>query len=174
MSARALKGPTSKCYHVEIRILTQEFWRCLHIQSIALELGFPGGSASSLPAMLETWVQSLDQEDPLEKEMAIHSGILAWKILWTGEPGGLHILGVAKSWTWLSNWLYQIRWRHIEDASGSVHISCSLPLPAHPASLPVQPLWWGSSELLSVPKPQCLPLASLTTSDHSLPFRLPR
>ena len=43
----------------------------------------------SLPAMLEIWVQSLDREDPLEKEMAIHSGTLAWKIPWTGEPGRL-------------------------------------------------------------------------------------
>ena len=37
----------------------------------------------SLPAMLETWVQSLGQEDPLEKEIAIHSSILAWEIIWT-------------------------------------------------------------------------------------------
>ena len=37
----------------------------------------------------ETWVQSLGQEDPLEQEMATHSRILAWKIPWTEEPGGL-------------------------------------------------------------------------------------
>ena len=42
-----------------------------------------------LPAMWETWVQSLGGEDPLEKEMATHSSILAWKIPWTEEPGGL-------------------------------------------------------------------------------------
>ena len=42
-----------------------------------------------LPAMLETQVRSLGQEDPLEKEMATHSNILAWKIPWTEEPGGL-------------------------------------------------------------------------------------
>ena len=40
-----------------------------------------------LPAMWETWVQSLVWEDPLEKEMAIHSSTLAWKIPWTEEPG---------------------------------------------------------------------------------------
>ena len=40
-------------------------------------------------AMQETWVQSLDWEDPLEKEMVTHSGILAWEIEWTEEPGGL-------------------------------------------------------------------------------------
>ena len=43
----------------------------------------------SLPAMQKTWVRSLGQEDPLEKEMATHSNILAWRILWTEEPGGL-------------------------------------------------------------------------------------
>ena len=42
-----------------------------------------------LPAMQETWVRSLGPEDPLEKEMATHSSILAWRILWTEEPGGL-------------------------------------------------------------------------------------
>ena len=42
-----------------------------------------------LAAMQKTWVQSLGQEDPLEKEMATHSSILAWRIPWTEEPGGL-------------------------------------------------------------------------------------
>ena len=42
----------------------------------------------SLPATLETWVQSLSREDRLEKEMATHSSIIAWKIPWTQEPGG--------------------------------------------------------------------------------------
>ena len=42
---------------------------------------------NSLPAMQEAWVQSLGQKDTLEKEMAIHSSILAWKILWMEEPG---------------------------------------------------------------------------------------
>ena len=41
----------------------------------------------------ETWVQSLDWEDPLEKEMAAHSSILAWKIPWMAEPGGLLSMG---------------------------------------------------------------------------------
>ena len=43
----------------------------------------------NLPAMQETWVRSLGQGDPLEKEMATHCSILAWKIPWTEEPGGL-------------------------------------------------------------------------------------
>ena len=41
----------------------------------------------SLPAMQGTWIQSLGWEDPLEKGMATHSSILAWRILWTEEPG---------------------------------------------------------------------------------------
>ena len=46
-----------------------------------------------LPTMWETWVQSLGREDPLEKEMAAHSSILAWKIRWTEEPGRLQSMG---------------------------------------------------------------------------------
>ena len=42
-----------------------------------------------LPAMQETWVRSLGQEDPLEKEMATHSSTLAWELAWTEKPGGL-------------------------------------------------------------------------------------
>ena len=47
----------------------------------------------SLPTMWKTWVRSLGQEDPLEKEMATHSSILAWKIPWTEEPGRLQSMG---------------------------------------------------------------------------------
>ena len=46
--------------------------------------------------MLETWVQSLGWEDPLEKEMATHSSILAWKIPWAEEPGGLQSMGLQR------------------------------------------------------------------------------
>ena len=45
------------------------------------------------PAIQETWVSSLGQEDPLEKEMAIHSSILAWRIPWTEKPGRLQSMG---------------------------------------------------------------------------------
>ena len=51
----------------------------------------------SLPAMWETWVQSLGQEDPLEKEMATHSSILAWRIPWMEELGGLQSMGCKES-----------------------------------------------------------------------------
>ena len=47
----------------------------------------------NLPALWETRVQSLGQEDPLETEMATHSSILAWTILWREEPGGLQSMG---------------------------------------------------------------------------------
>ena len=47
----------------------------------------------NLPAMWETWVQSLDWEDALEKVMVTHSSILAWKIPWTEEPGRLQFMG---------------------------------------------------------------------------------
>ena len=49
-----------------------------------------------LPAMRENWVQSLGQEDPLEKEMATHSSTLAWKILWMEKPGGLQSMGLQR------------------------------------------------------------------------------
>ena len=48
-----------------------------------------GQMVKNLPAMQETWVLSLSQEDPLEKEMATHSSLLAWEIPWTEEPGKL-------------------------------------------------------------------------------------
>ena len=50
----------------------------------------------NLPAMLETWVQSLGQEDALEKGMATHSAILAWSIPWTEEPGAPQSMGLQR------------------------------------------------------------------------------
>ena len=50
-----------------------------------------------LPAMQDTWVRSLVREDPLEKEMAIHSNILAWRILWMEKPGRLQSTGWQES-----------------------------------------------------------------------------
>ena len=55
-----------------------------------------GQRLKHLPAMRETWVQSLGWEDPLEKEMATHSSILAWRIPWTEEPGGLQSTGLQR------------------------------------------------------------------------------
>ena len=63
--------------------------------------GFPGGSAAkNLPAVQETQETqdlSLSQEDPLEKEMATHSSILAWEITWTEEAGGPQSMGSQES-----------------------------------------------------------------------------
>ena len=53
----------------------------------------------NLPAMQETWVQSLGLEDSLEKETATHSSILAWRIPWTEGPGGLQCIGSQKDTT---------------------------------------------------------------------------
>ena len=58
---------------------------------------FPGSSAvKNPPAKHETQVRSLGQKDCLEKEMATHSSILAWKILWTEEPGKLQTMGLQR------------------------------------------------------------------------------
>ena len=53
-------------------------------------------TVNHLPTMRETQVQSLGREDPLEKDMATHSSILAWKIPWTEEPGGLQSMGLQR------------------------------------------------------------------------------
>ena len=78
-------------------------------------MGFTGGSAvKALPVMQEMWVRSLGQEDPLEKGIAIHSSILAWRIPCTEEHGRLYIVhGVAKN---------QIRTehQHTHNALGTV------------------------------------------------------
>ena len=58
--------------------------------------GLVAQSVKNLPAVKETRVQSLGWEDPLEKEVAPHSSILAWKIPWTEEPGGLQSMGLQR------------------------------------------------------------------------------
>ena len=60
---------------------------------ISLRASLVAQTVKRLPAVWETWVQSLGWEDPLEKEMATHSSTLAWKIPWTEEPGGLLSMG---------------------------------------------------------------------------------
>ena len=74
------------CWVVPLRIL-DFFGMTLSSLSLVAPL------AKNLPAVQETQVQSLGWEDPLEKEMATHSKILAWKISWTEEPGGLQSTG---------------------------------------------------------------------------------
>ena len=76
-------------------------------EGIGYPLQYPWASlvaqmVKNLPAMWETWVQSLGREDLLEEGMATHSSILAWRIPWTEEAHG-QSLGVTKSWTRLSD-----------------------------------------------------------------------
>ena len=65
----------------------------LHLAGILHVLSLVAEMVKNLPAMQETWVKSLGQEDPLEKEMAAHSSILARRNPWTEEPGGLQSMG---------------------------------------------------------------------------------
>ena len=65
----------------------------LTLSCIKLWASLVAQTVKHLSAMQETWVQSLGCEDPLEKEMAAHSSILAWKIPWTAEPGRLLSMG---------------------------------------------------------------------------------
>ena len=82
---------------------------CNHIYiSLMRKSSLVAQMVKHLPAMRETWVQSLGREDPLDKEMATHSSILAWKILWTEEPGRLYSpWGCKESDT--TEWLTLIR-----------------------------------------------------------------
>ena len=61
-----------------------------------METSLVAQTVKRLPKTWETWVRSLGQEDPLEKEMATHSSILAWKIPWTEEPGRLQSTGLQR------------------------------------------------------------------------------
>ena len=63
-------------------------------------------TVTNLPAMWETWVRSLCWEGPLEKGIATHSSILAWRIPWTEEPGGLQSAGLQRVGHAWSNWAY--------------------------------------------------------------------
>ena len=80
-------APRSFCHHAEAcgLALSPSIWASLVAQSV-----------KNLPAVQETQVRSLDREDPLEKEMATHSRILAWRILWTEESGGLQSMGLQE------------------------------------------------------------------------------
>ena len=73
----------------------------------------------NLSAMQETPVQSVGQEDPLEEEMATHSGILAWEIPWTEEPGGLQSMGSKESDTTVTN-------THTHARRAKVYLSLAL------------------------------------------------
>ena len=78
-------------------------WRDL-AAAVAAAASLVVQSVKNLPAVQETGVQSLGWEDPLEKEMATHSSILAWKISWREEPGGLQSMGLQRvGHNWVTN-----------------------------------------------------------------------
>ena len=77
------------------QVLWVELLNCVPLKFIWASL--IAQSVKNLPAGQETWVWSLGWEDPLEKEMANHSSILAWKIPWTEEPGGASVHGATNS-----------------------------------------------------------------------------
>ena len=90
-----------------------------------------------LPATWETWVQSLGGENPLEKEMATHSGILAWRIPWTEELGGLQAKGL-KSRTRLSDFPFTFHFNALEKemATHSSVLAWRIPGTGKPGGLP--------------------------------------
>ena len=102
-SSKALPPPLSPCPH-PAKVLPSFSPSCLYppgylFLAYTLEYSVPRASPGAqtvkhLPAMRETWVLSLGREDPLEKEMATHPRILAWKTPWTDEPGGLESTGL--------------------------------------------------------------------------------
>ena len=72
---------------------------CIKVLDVYINLDFPGGASGKEPANagdVEVWVQSLGGEDPLEEGMAPHSSILAWRIPWTEEPGGLQFIRLKR------------------------------------------------------------------------------
>ena len=120
----------------------QEYWSGV-IGSIIIDQ-VPLGASSvalmvkSLPARQENWVRSLSQEDPLEKEIAIHSSILAWKIPWTEEPGRLQSIGSGKSGTRLSDFTFTFHFHALEKemAAHSCILGWRIPGMGEPGVLP--------------------------------------
>ena len=74
-------------------------WQFCFRRTATIRISLVAQMVKGPPAMQETRVQSLGQEDPLEKEMATHCSILAWRIPWTEEPGGIQSMGSQKSQT---------------------------------------------------------------------------
>ena len=74
----------------------QKLWPCGDCLCAELWASLVAQMVKNLPAMQETWIQCLIQEDSLEKGMATHSSILAWRIPWTEEPSGLQSVGTQR------------------------------------------------------------------------------
>ena len=107
-SKKSPKNPHRRLYLKKkkktlFKISPQKLWASLVAQMV-----------KNLPTMQGTWVQFLDREDPLEKEMAIHSSILAWRILWTEEPGRLESRGsqrVGHDWATFTHTTQRFSWQ---------------------------------------------------------------
>ena len=116
------KGISSKAAHEHKFRITHRFnhqtwrmkiWQCIRMSAICKYhslhwASLVGSAVKNLPAMQETWVPSLGQEDPLEEGMATHSSTLVWRIPWTEDPGrlqpiGLHRVGHDKANRWGNN-----------------------------------------------------------------------
>ena len=92
-------------------------------------------TVKNLPAMQEPWVQSQDQEDPLEKEMETHAGVCVWRITWTEEPGRLQSMGLQDS-----NMTEPQRLSlFIAALQYNVNQPLSHPAPSHPSRSPQSP-----------------------------------
>ena len=94
----------------------------------------------NLPAMWDTWVWSLGCKDPLEKGIATHSSILAWRIPWTEEPGRLQYMWL-QSWTWL--WDFYLLWHLLH-----LLYALSLSIGADSRTLPICSLWISYRQLI--------------------------
>ena len=82
-------------------------------------------TVENLPAVQETWVQSLGWEYPLEKGMATHSSILAWRIPWTEEPGGLQSMGSQRiGHDWSTNSFHAVQGEGYGMSINFVKLSC--------------------------------------------------
>ena len=119
--SQAVRFSAENLFRVPILIVTRKSLKCCPLvicggtDSRALldeeRASLEAQTVKNLPAVRKTWVQSPGWEDPLERGMAIHSSILAWRIPWAEEPGGAPwgtpwiptVHGVAKSWTRLSD-----------------------------------------------------------------------
>ena len=89
-------APGSSCHHAEACGLARDVSR-FGALSPSVWSSLVAQSVKNLPAMQETQLRSLGREDPLEKEMAAHSRLLAWRIPWTEESGGLQSMGLQES-----------------------------------------------------------------------------
>ena len=104
------------------------FFLILHCSVVNLQAFLVAQMVKNLPAMQETWVWSPGQEDPLEKEMATHSSILAWRIPWTKGPSGLQSMGSQRAGHGLSNHYFHFHSkRNQEEWFRKCQVSCQTP-----------------------------------------------